>query len=50
MGTLRQFAQDMAESFHALRPAEQDQVRRQIYERVTGKAYRSDASRSHEEG
>jgi hypothetical protein len=39
-GTLNQLAQKMAQSFQRLSPAEQDRVRREIYEKITGKTYR----------
>jgi hypothetical protein len=39
-GTLTQLGLQMAQSFQKLKPAEQDRVRREIYEKITGKPFR----------
>ena len=39
-GTLAQLAQQMVESFQRLSPAQQDRVRKEIYEKTTGKVFR----------
>jgi len=39
-GTLAQLAQQMAESFQTLSPAQQDRVRKEFYEKTTGKTFR----------
>jgi hypothetical protein len=38
--TLTQLGQEMAKSFQRLNPVQQDQVRKAMYEAVTGKPYR----------
>jgi len=39
-GTLNDWVQAMVESFQALSPAEQARVRREIWEKMTGKTFR----------
>lgn len=40
MVTLKEIGLQMAQSFQKLSPAQQDDVRRAIYEKITGKKYR----------
>jgi hypothetical protein len=39
-GSLKELGNQLAQSFQRLNPAEQDRVRRELYEKITGKAYR----------
>jgi hypothetical protein len=39
-GSLKQMAEDMVWSFQQLNPAEQEQLRKDWYEKITGKPYR----------
>ncbi|HXA78714.1 MAG TPA: hypothetical protein VNV41_16385 [Candidatus Acidoferrales bacterium] len=40
MGTLAELAQQMAQSFQRLSPAQQEETRKAMYEKTTGKPYR----------